>query len=185
MTPKQITTAEKPVSISKEAIIEEAKRIYENCLYTSKSHFTAANFWTSFHLWIGIPTVILAGIAGTLAFANFSYHNILAGILSLIIVVLTAVTTFLNPKERANIHLKAGNDYDSLLSRIRIFWTIDCWGEEAEEILTDKLKDFAEQRDGLNRGCPQPPKWAFTKAKKGIEAGEAEYFVDKEHESKT
>jgi len=180
MTSKETTTTEKSVTISKEAIIKEAKRIFENCLLTSKSHFVTAGYWDTFHLKIGIPTVILAGIAGTLAFASFSYHNTLAGILSMIIVVLTAVTTFLNPKERASAHLTAGNNYDSLLSKLRIFWTIECWEESPEKLLADKLREFSDWRDKLNQDCPQPPKWAYEIAKKGIEAGEAEYVVDKE-----
>lgn len=180
MTSEQTNTAEKAVSISKEVIIKEAKRIYENCLYASKSHFIAADFWTNFHLWIGIPTVILAGIAGTLAFANFNCHDIIAGVISIIIIVFTSITTFLNPKERANIHLKSGNNYDSLLSNVRIFWTIECWREGPEELLADKLKDFADHRNGLNRDCPQPPSWAYRKAKKAIEEGGTEYFADRE-----
>lgn len=174
------TASEKTVSIPKEEIIKEAKRIFENCLQTSKSHFVTARFWSNFHLWIGLPTVILAAVSGTIALAVFTHHNIIAGCISMLIVVLTAVTTFLNPKERANIHQTAGNNYDSLLSRVRIFWTVDCWRENPEELLADKLKDFAEQRDRLNRDCPQPPKWAYKIAKKGIEEGEADYIVDKE-----
>ena len=61
------TTEEKPQSQTKEAIIKEAKRIEENCLHTSKGHFVVAGFWSNFHLWLGIPTVILATIAGTSA----------------------------------------------------------------------------------------------------------------------
>ena len=75
--------------------------------------------------------------------------------------------------------MTAGNNYDSLLSKARIFWTIDCRREDSVELLSDKLKDFAEQRDRFNRDYPQPPKWAHRMAKKGIEEGEAEYIVDK------
>jgi len=175
---KQSTTKEKIISLTKEAIIKEAKRIEENSLYSAKGHFVAAQFWTNFHLWIGVPTVILAAMAGTSALAQFVNHNIIAGILSIIVVVLTAITTFLNPKEKSNIHLTSGNNYDSLLSRARIFWTIDCWRENPEELLADKLKDLSEQRDRLNRECPQVPRWAYKKAKKVIEEGEAKYRVD-------
>lgn len=176
---EQVTTEEKVVSKTKEAIINEAKRIEENCLYTAKGHFLAAQFWTNFHLWVGIPTVILAGVAGTAALAKFDNDNIVAGILSIVVVVFTAVATFLNPKERSNTHLVSGNNYDSLLSRVRIFWTIDCWRENSEEILTLKLKEFSDERERLNRECPQVSKRAYKKAKKGIQEGEANYKVDK------
>lgn len=175
---KQSTTKEKIISLAKEAIIKEAKRIEENCLYTAKGHFVAAQFWTKFHLRIGIPTVILATIAGTSALAQFDNHYIITGISSIVVVVLTAITTFLNPKESANIHLTSGNNYDSLLSRARIFWTVDCRRENLEEILTAKLKDLSEERDRLNRESPQVPRWAYKQAKKGIEE-EANYKVDK------
>jgi len=174
----QITTQEEISSKTKTAIIDEAKRIEENSLHTAKGHFEAAQFWANFHLWIGIPAVVLAGIAGAAAFAKLDQNNIIAGILSLIVVVLTSITTFLNPKDRSSSHLSAGNNYDSLLTRVRIFWTIDCRGEDSDSVLAIKIKDFSDQRDKLNRECLQVPKRAFIKAKKGIEAGEATYRVD-------
>jgi len=82
--PVVTTSEERVISKPKEEIIIEAKRLYENCLYTSKSHFIEARFWQNLHLLIGIPTVIVAGIAGTLAFAEFRK---LAVILSMVIVV--------------------------------------------------------------------------------------------------
>lgn len=174
----EITTSyERIVSKPKEEIIREAKRLFENCLHTSKSHFVEARFWRNSHLWIGIPTVILAGIAGTLAFSDV---KLLSGILSMVVVVLTSITTFLNPKEQANAHLTAGNNYDSLMTKLRTFWSIDCWREDADAILMERLKAYSEERDRLNRECPQPATWAHKKAKKGIEEGEAEYIVDKE-----
>ena len=165
---EESTTREKDKSITLEAIISEAKRIEENCLHTSKSHFVVAQFWTKFHLFIGIPTAVLAAIAGMIAFASFKYGNSIAGILSIIVTILSAVATFLNPKECSNTHLTAGNNYDSLLTRVRIFWTIDCRREESIDILSDKLKDFAVERDRLNRDCSQPSKWAYEKAKKEL-----------------
>lgn len=171
----KVSTSERVVSKPKEEIIREAKRLYENCLYTSKSHFIEARLWQSLHLWIGVPTVIIAGVAGTLAFADFRQ---IAGSLSILLVVLTSITTFLNPKEQANSHLTAGNNYDALMTKARIFWSIECWQEDSDIILTDRIKSHSEERDRLNREYPQPSKWAYRQAKKGIEEGEAEYFVD-------
>ena len=74
--------------------------------------------------------------------------------------------------------LTAGNNYDSLVGKVRIFETIDCWKGNSAELLSDKLKSYSEERDRLNRDCPQPPPWAYKKAKKGIEEGETDYKVD-------
>ena len=178
MTEEITTLQERAVSKPREEVIKEAKRLYEDCLHSSKSHFVEARFWQNLHLWIGVPSVILAGVTGTLAFADV---KLLAGILSMVIVVLTSITTFLNPKEQASSHLTAANNYDSLMTKLRIFWSIDCWGEELDEVLTDRLRGYSEERAKFNHECPQPFKWSYKVAKKGIQEGESEYFVDKEN----
>ena len=94
--------------------------------------------------------------------------------------MVSAVGTFLNPNERASTHLNAGNNYDALCTRSRIFWTIECWREGySEQLLTDKLRDLCDEKNKLNHSCPQIPTWAYNSAKKGIEAGEGVYQVDK------
>lgn len=173
-----LTTAEKTVSKTKDEIIKEAQRIEESALYSAKGHFVAANFWTNFHLWIGIPMVLLAAIAGASALSQFDPKHIVAGIISIIVADLSGVMTFLNPNEKASTHLNAGNNYDALQNKVRMFWSIDCWKEESEQVLTEKLKYFSEQKDRLNQSSPQIPRWAYQKAKKGILEGEADYKVD-------
>ena len=54
-----------------------------------------------------------------------------------------------------------------------MFWTIECWQEESERVLTERLKMFAEHRDRLNSSSQQIPSWAYRRAKKGIAEGEA------------
>jgi hypothetical protein len=177
MAQEVTTLRERVVSRPRQEVINEAKRLFQNCLVTSKSHFVEARFWQNLHLWIGIPTVILAAVAGTLAFAEV---KLIAGILSMVIVVLTSITTFLNPKEQGNSHFAAANNYDALMTRIRIFRSIDCWSDESDDLLTDRLMGFCDERDKLNRECPQPFKWSYRVAKRGIQEGEAEYFIDKQ-----
>ena len=62
--------------------------------------------------------------------------------------------------------------------RIRIFWSIECRKENSDDLLSDRLKNLSEERNRLNRDCPQVPKWAYLKAKKGIEEGESIFEVD-------
>jgi len=152
MDNQQPTTAEIPVSKTKNEIIKESKRIEESLLYSSRGHFAASHFWSNFHLLIGIPMVI----------------------------ALAGVMTFLNPNEKCSVHLNAGNNYDSLMNKIRIFWSIDCWRDESEQVLTERLKYFSEQKDKLNQSCPQIPRWAYVIARKGITNGEGDYKADKE-----
>jgi len=174
------STAEVPVSRTKDEVIKEAKRIEEDALYSSKGHFVAAQVWSNFHLWVGVPTALFAGIAAVSAFSQFDNRGIAAGVISMAVGGLAALSTFINPNERASTHLSAGNEYDALMNKVRIFWTIDCWLGESEDVLTAKLKDLSNQKDRLNKSCPQIPKWAYRAAKRGILAGEAVHSVDKE-----
>ena len=174
----QNTTAEISTSKTKDEVIKEAQRIEESVLYSAKGHFVAANFWTNFHLKIGIPMVLLAAIAGASILYQFDPKHIIAGIISVIVAALSGVMTFLNPHEKASNHLNAGNNYDSLQNKVRMFWSIDCWRDESEQVLTERLKYFSEQKDRLNQSSSQIPGWAYKLAKKGILDGEAIYEVD-------
>jgi hypothetical protein len=174
----QPATAEVPVSKTKDEIIKEAKRIEEALLYSSKKHFISAQYWSISHMFLGLPMVVISAAAGAEAFKQFDKQHVLAGYLSIIAAVLSAMMTFLNPNERAAKHTSIGNAYDALMNKVRIFWSIDCWREEAEAVLTKELKDFSDQKDKLNQSAPQPFPFAYRVAKRGIEAGEGKYEVD-------
>ena len=176
---KEVTTAERPVSRPKEEVIREAKRIEESLLYSSKGHFAASHFWSKFHLWVGVPMVILSGVAGASALSKFDSGGTIAGLLSIVVVTLSSVMTFLNPNEKANAHLSAGNQYDALMNKVRMFWSIECWRNESDDVLAEKLAHLSDQKDKLNQDSPQIPRRAYNKARKGIQGGEAEYRVDK------
>jgi hypothetical protein len=150
-------------------IIEEAKRIENDALYSAKGHYEAAESWTRFHLTIGIPTAILSAIAGASALAQFDYHNIIAGSLAILVAALTAVATFLNPNEKATSHQIVGNKYNALRNKVHIFCNIDSSVENSEQELIKHLKDLATQRDELNQDSPPISSWAYKKAQKVIE----------------
>ncbi|MEM2991332.1 MAG: SLATT domain-containing protein [Halobacteria archaeon] len=175
--------------------IRKWERIEEDSLYSAKAHFYAAQFWTNLHLWIGIPSAVLAAIAGASALSRFDNHNIVAGVLSLIVAALTAIATFINPRDKASAHQKAGNEYNSLRNKVGMFYRIEIDTVEIAHVgsaeiatedieltkgktLLDELKELSNKRDELNKESPQIPKWAYKKAKKGINAGEATYRSD-------
>jgi hypothetical protein len=180
--PNNQSTAEQPVSRTKEEIVKECKRIEESVLYSSKSHFLAAEQLSEFHRRLGGSTAVLSAVASGLA---FSEHNIIVGFLSLLISGLSAILTFINPNEKATLHSNAGNSYDALLNRARIFRTIDCWGDESDQVLTQRLKQLSEEKDRLNRSSPSIPKRAYEAAKRSIKAGQADFEVDAEHPEAT
>ncbi|HET7086023.1 MAG TPA: SLATT domain-containing protein [Rhizomicrobium sp.] len=178
MDDQQDTTGERPVSQTREQIAIEAKRIEESLLHSSKGHFAAADRWANLHLWIGLPMILFSSIAGAAALSEFDPKHIIAGLLSIIVAVLSAVITFLNPNQKVSAHLAAGNSYDALLNEVRIFRTIGCWEEKSDAVISERLRHFSARKTHLNQTCPQVPRWAYLTGKKGIDAGEGKYAVD-------
>ena len=176
-----ITTAstERIVSKTREETVKEAKRIEESLLCTSKGHFSAAGLCGWIHLFLGLPMVVLAAVAGAASFAKFDASGAITGILSICVVVLSSISTFLNASKKAADHLSAGNNCDALMNKVRIFRTIDCWEESSDQVLSERLKRFSEDKSTLNHNSPQVPWLAYQLAKRGIRRGEAEYAIDK------
>lgn len=162
---------------NKEKIINEAKRIEEDSLYSAKGHFYAGQCWVNVNLLLGGVSAVLSAIAGASALSQFDYHSIVAGGLAIIVAGLTAVITFINPNERASVHQKAGNKYNALRNDTRIFYDIEIDAIDDKRAIDD-LKKLNDGRNKLNIESHQIPKWAFEKARKGIEEKEAKYKVD-------
>ena len=174
------TTGEARVSKTRQEIIKEAKRIEESALYSSKGQFVAAYMWSNFHLAIGLLMVIGTAGAAALALSPFDPRHTWAAMVYIVVAVLSAILTFLNPNERSASHHNAGNHYDSLMSRVRVFWTIQCGQEDSEAELAARLEALGNEKDRLNLSSPQIPYWAYRIAKRQIAAGEASFRVDKE-----
>ena len=185
----EITTGERPASKALDEIIREAKRLEESTLYSMKGHHVASNGWSRRNLLLGLPVVIISALVGATTFSQYAetYPELkaLAGFLSLTIAVLSGITTFLNPNEKENAHLNAAHGYDKLNNEVRLFWSVECWQEKSDLVLTSKLRELIDRKDVLNSGSPQIPGWAYTKAKKGIVDGEAKFEVDKPPNSPT
>ncbi len=168
----------------KQNIFDEAKRIEEDAEYSKESHLTAATVWSTTHFWLGLPTAVLAVLSGGTALANLNRYGIFVGVSALLAGILAAISTFLNPKERASCHLTAGNSYLELRNNIRVFYTID-YLRETDDELVKRLKDLETRRNELNVSCVQPPAWAYWFAKRRIEKQKAnQYAIDKRKQAK-
>ena len=149
----------------KKEIIKEAERIKIDCVYKANAHFKAAAFWSKLKFLIGIPITILAAITSGLALSI--YHEV-AGLFALLVSILSAITTFLEPNEKQNSHFNSSNSYRTLVSNINIFCKVDCAIETSKTLLLNRLKEFEIQRDEINQNSPFIPSWAQKKAEKCI-----------------
>lgn len=158
-------------------ILRECKRIEEDSIYSAKGHFEAANFWSRVQCRLGGASAALTAIAGGLAFNGM---GVLAGSIAMFTAALTSLLTFLNPSERQRAHLMAGNDYKELQNQSRLFREVEINSETETTQSKNKIKRLADQRNRLNQRSPQIPRFAFEKARAGIEQGEADYAIDKD-----
>lgn len=163
----------------KERMLNEAKRIEEDCKYSSKRHFDTSHFWERVHYKLGIPSVALAAIAGASALSDWEYGSSIAGVISIVVAVLTTTNTFINPAQKTETHRKAGNAYLALKNQSRIFHDIRSLAIQDEQLLLEALTELTEKRDQLNDDSPQTLRSSFKVAQQGVNAGEAIYEVDK------
>lgn len=160
---------------SRDEIVKELLRIEEDCIHSGKSHFNAHERWTSYHYWLGIPSVIFSSIAGLAYFQDYPEFG---GLLSAIVAVLTALSTFLKPYERAAAHKSSGDQYLSLRNDARVFRTIKLQGACDIQSAVNGLEEFAKRRNELNQASVQFAERDFIKARAGINAGEAVHAAD-------
>lgn len=155
----------------------EASRIEEDTEHSFKAHYNAAVRWGRAHLWIGLPSALIAAVAGAAAFKNLPE---LAGALALVSTALTTVLTFLKPSERAELHKTAGCQYQALRNQTRIFREVDLLAGMSVEQARERLHQLARTRDELNEGSPAIARRDYELAKSDIDEGRSLYRADKE-----
>jgi hypothetical protein len=156
------------------SVIQECLRIEEDCQHSAKGHFEASASWGVCHNVLGGVTAIVTAIAAGLAFNQFTQA---AAICAMISTGLTAVLTFLNPSKKQSSHLKSGNEYNSIKNDSRILREVESKIIEGS-LQIERLKSLSSRRDRLNEISLQIPRFAFTKAKAGIDRGESDYRAD-------
>ncbi|MFZ5561792.1 MAG: SLATT domain-containing protein [Pseudomonadota bacterium] len=158
-----------------EALSAEAKRIEEDTEHSFKGHYNAAARWARYHLYIGIPSALVAAVAGAAAFKD---QPELAGSLALISTALTTLLTFLKPSERSEIHKSVAGQYHALRSQARMFREIELLENPEPKIAKTLLLEMARSRDELNQASPAISRCDYEQAKSDIDDGRARYQVD-------
>jgi len=165
-------------------IINEAKRVEEDSLFCYAGHSEEARFWQRIDLWIGIPTVVFAAVAGLLSFTK--QNSILVGGLAFLVAAISSVSVFLDSKSQQMEHYKACIDYDDLKNRARWLYSIEC-AKNANgghhEHLENSLKQLCEKLNELNAHTPIISERARRLANKNIASGRYTYVVDVDKEN--
>jgi len=148
----------------RQKMVKEAKRIENDTFFSAKGHFVASDEWRKRTMFLGIPSTIFSAIAGASALAQFDNHNIVAGALALVVAALSALTTFLNPGEKANSHQNAGTRYTAIRNDARKFYDLDSFRDDiSDQDLLTLLEDLRKQRNELNQNSLPIPRSAYRK----------------------
>jgi hypothetical protein len=158
------------------AIVAELERIEEDCTFSAKGQFNAAERWTRYHYLLGLPSVGLSAFAGA---AFLKDAGMIGAALSAVVATLTTIITFLKPSERSSGHKVAGDQYLSLRNDARVFRLIKLQHACDAEAAIGGLDELTKRRNELNQASSPFSRADFEKARRGIEEGEAAHLVDR------
>jgi hypothetical protein len=133
------------------AVEAEAKRIERETGRSAIAHRMATSAWRRIYFVLGVPTTVLAAVAGASALAHY---RIVAAVFALAAAVASALMTFTNPAGQLSEHRKAGGRYRSVANRARVLREITCASEATDESLQQELGKLVEEWDKTNEESP-------------------------------
>jgi hypothetical protein len=143
--------------------------LYEDTLYTEKALFWLATQWRRAHYLLGIPSILCSAAAGVSLIKSDPF---LAGVLTSIAALLTALITFLDPKTFHTRYHDCGIEYATLRGKLERFKSIDLAGEFDEPRVRKQLESFAAEKAALQKKAPHTGGIAYFFARKSIAKGE-------------
>lgn len=165
----------------REAIRVELDRLEESAKWSSQGQFEQAKRWRGVNLSLGIPTSVLAAVAGATALADVA-NGLVAGILALLAAAFGAVLTTVNASHRQNQASGAANAYLEIQTKARQFREIDLAYAPLDDARAE-LAELTARRDEQNKTAEPISKAAYKKAKKNIESGGQSYAADERPQS--
>ncbi|MGW1893382.1 SLATT domain-containing protein [Streptomyces sp. NPDC002004] len=160
-----------------DAIADEFWRLEESAMYSAQTQFEEAKHWRGVNLLLGVPTSLLAAVAGTTALVE-STGRVTAGILALISAGLGAVLTTVNAPQRMTQALGCANAYLEVQTAARQARTVDLAGWTLDEARA-RLTELTARRDEQNRTADPPSRRAYRRAQANIARGSQTYSADR------
>jgi hypothetical protein len=136
-----------------ELLRNELKRLRGDAAIRANAWSELARRRRRLHYAIGIPAVLLAGIAGATALSDLSH--ILAGIFALVAAALTSLQTFLRPDAKAILAAEQAVGWREIGDDTRLLLDVDfaTLGSEQRRARLDALRSrtLALQREAVER----------------------------------
>jgi len=157
-----------------ERLRDESRRIEQVSLVAAENHYAAESPWYRYISRIGTLTAVLSAIASATAFKNLC-HGFVAGIISLVVTILTAVTAALKPESRAALHHKMAKGYEALYNQAGYFYRVESLSHSLPvPDLEKRLRSLSDKFNDLNGQSPPVPGRSYRLAKKKLNESRGE-----------
>jgi len=162
------------MAMDRQLLIDEAKRLEEDLLWSMTSCFQIATWWRLLHWVIGVPSVVAAAITGLKAVKAGDPETI--AMFAVASAILSALATFMNPSRSAREFHNAGVRCSALKGKLRRFWQIDATVEDPA--LRKTLEKLADEKSHLMETMPHTGGLAYWLAGRSIKKGQNKHQVD-------
>jgi hypothetical protein len=141
----------------------------QQSLLAAERHYAAEGPWYYMNYWLGVPSTLLAALAGASAVPNLQAPDWLPVAAGLLAASLTSLLTFLDPHKRASAHHSAGRNYEALYHAAGFFerFELITEGSDASSLQT-RIKKLNTDFDELLRSSPAIPGRAYIIAHRNL-----------------
>lgn len=162
--------------------LQEVEKLRVDALYGKKKHFNAADRKQRYHLWTGIPALIInlllgSYLVGALSSVLPDLCNWAGAGLAVIAAALIAVQTTFNFERKAEQHQSIGTRYLSVAKECGRLIAYCKDGKVGIDELRSQLESLAIRHDEINADAAKCPtnNADYRKAQQGLKEGEEKY----------
>lgn len=137
----------------------------------ANSYAGKARLWRRFNLVLGLPSALLAALAGVAAFSEL-VGSVAVGITAFVSAALTATIAFFRPEENRRAGETKAAGYRTLADDVRDFVEIDSLNPEVLADAQYFLQDLGDRRAAVEKGDPAPDRWVRGRP---VGAGDVDY----------
>jgi hypothetical protein len=161
---------------SQDELLLSVQRYRHNAAVVGRAHFISWEEHSRWNRLFGIPVVILTALVGTAIFSTLQqepglHWRILAGGISILAAVLSALQTYLNYSEQAAKHKEAGGGYAEIRRRFDLLAIeMSQKGSNYDEEAIKELKRIVGALDELSKKSPSVSDKIYDTARQQAEA---------------
>ena len=140
-----------------EVISREATAIEKEAAIAAYAHFLSGRRWDKTQLTLGIPSTILAAVAGVTAFTELPSY--ITGGVAMLVAALSGLSTFLSAGDRAAAHRSANTTFSEIRREASLLCDVDTQlvkegDEDAAKQLADRLRELTKKIKAADQNAP-------------------------------